>query len=382
MHRILEILVLTGCALPLASCAGDGNGTTAPPPDTAVATITLSSNMLGILVGQTEQLTATMRNQAGRLLVGPVAQWTISDAGVASVSTTGLVRGEGGGTATVTATSAGKFATATVNVTALAALAFASVATGGAHTCALTASGAAYCWGRGESGQLGTSASTNTCTIDGQAFPCKLTPAPVRGGIAFTQLAAGVAHTCGLTSDGSPYCWGDNAVGQLGDNSATMREQPTAVATTLKFSSIDAGAYHTCAVTGSAAAYCWGRNDRGQLGDGSTTTRRVPTAVSGNHAFQFVSAGGFSVGHTCGLRTDGKAYCWGDNERGQLGNAAADVTAHPLPVAVSGAQTFTALQVGLGRHSCALDHSVPSGKGGSRSICGPSIRFAPTFAAG
>jgi alpha-tubulin suppressor-like RCC1 family protein len=233
-------------------------------------------------------------------------------------------------------------------------LTFASVSTGGAHTCALTASGAAYCWGRGESGQLGATAPTSCPDIG----PCSLVPVAVTGGLSFRQVAAGGAHTCALTGDGSAYCWGSNTVGQLADGSTTSRTQPAPItATDLKFTTLDAGANHTCGATSSGWAWCWGANERGQLGDGTTTNRPVPSAVfgaAGGPPFQLVVAGGFNIGHTCGLTTTGAAYCWGDNERGQLGTGTSDVAAHPSPAPVSGGLTFAALTAGLGRHTCGF----------------------------
>ena len=90
----------------------------------------------------------------------------------------------------------------------LAATSFSSVYAGGAHTCALTAAGNAFCWGRGESGQLGVPAPTTICQINGAPFPCSLSPIPVGTGLGFVRLALGGAHTCGLLSDGTAFCWG------------------------------------------------------------------------------------------------------------------------------------------------------------------------------
>jgi alpha-tubulin suppressor-like RCC1 family protein len=77
-------------------------------------------------------------------------------------------------------------------------------------------------------------------------------------------------------------------------------------------------------------------------------------AVSGGLAFQVVTAGGFEIGHTCGVVAGGVAYCWGDNEQGQLGTGSADFDPHPLPMAVSGAFAFVSLTAGLGSHTCGL----------------------------
>jgi alpha-tubulin suppressor-like RCC1 family protein len=246
--------------------------------------------------------------------------------------------------------------TACATAASVTLVTFASVFAGGAHTCALATSGAAYCWGRGESGQLGVPAPASTCNTDAGLMSCSMVPVPVGGGLTFTQLAGGGAHTCGLTGGGSVYCWGNNASGQLGDNSTTNRNAPVAVATGLLFTSIDAGVAHTCALTSAGAAYCWGRNDRGQLGTGSAdlNPHPIPEGVSGSHTFQRIAAGGFFRGHTCGLDDTGDAYCWGDNELGQLGIGSSDAIPHPLPALVSGGLTFAALTAGLGRHSCGL----------------------------
>jgi alpha-tubulin suppressor-like RCC1 family protein len=188
--------------------------------------------------------------------------------------------------------------------------------------------------------------------LDGEGFPCSLTPVAVSGGLSFVQLAAGATHTSGLTRDGTTLCWGLNANGQLGDDSTTSRTAPVPVAKAPKLTAITAGAKHTCGLTSAGAAHCWGSNARGQLGDGSTTSRSVPVAAGGALSFRQVTAGGFGVGHTCGLTARGEAQCWGDNERGQLGTGTTDVTPHPSPAPVKGTLTFTGLTAGLGRHTC------------------------------
>src|SRR6266550_1291368 len=112
-----------------------------------------------------------------------------------------------------------------------------------------------------------------------------------------------------------------------------------------------AGLEHTCALTSGGAAYCWGRNDAGQLGDGSTTTSSsIPVAVSGGLTFSAIAIGE-AASHTCGLTDVGAAYCWGRNLEGELGNGSRTSTS--TPVAVSGGLTFRAMAAG-GLHSCAL----------------------------
>ena len=111
---------------------------------------------------------------------------------------------------------------------------------------------------------------------------------------------------------------------------------------------IAAGGMHSCAVTGSGDLFCWGSNDRGQLGFGSTTRQADPSRVSGDVRFRSVSAG---VSHSCALSTTGEAYCWGANDRGQLGDGS--TTARPTPVAVAGGRGYRVVRLGMS-HSCAL----------------------------
>jgi alpha-tubulin suppressor-like RCC1 family protein len=86
----------------------------------------------------------------------------------------------------------------------------------------------------------------------------------------------------------------------------------------LQFQSISPGSFHTCAVTAAGEAYCWGENEDGQLGVNSTTNASEPTLVSGGLTFASVDAG---HAHTCGVTTDGDAYCWGSNKFGRLGSS-------------------------------------------------------------
>lgn len=352
-HRIPHLVVTVSVVfLVLASCGGSDPG--AGPgtgPDPGVVTVTVSPNVFTVLVGGSQQLTA--RDQAGRTLIGSAVTWATSATAVATVSPSGLVTGAADGPATITATAEGKSGTAAVTVVSPLSVAFTSVTTGGAHTCGLSASGAAYCWGRGEAGQIGVASPASVCPIGGRNYPCSLVPVAVQGGLTFTRLDAGGSHVCGLTSAGTAYCWGSNSAGQLGDNSLVDRSAPVPVAGGLTFASVAAGVFHTCGVTAAGTAHCWGANDRGQLGDGTNTPRSVPTAVSGGHSFVMITAGGFFSGHTCGVTGSGTAYCWGDSSDGQLGIGTANAAAHPVPAPISGI-AFASISAGLGSHTCAL----------------------------
>ena len=136
------------------------------------------------------------------------------------------------------------------------------------------------------------------------------------GAESFTQVVAGSSHTCALTSTGSAYCWGANGEGQLGDGTRLVRFTPVAVDQPAAFVSLTAGTAHTCGLTAGGVAYCWGSNVDGQLGDGTTATRLVPNEVAGGSRFASLTAG---PDHTCGLTDEQRALCWGNDDIGQVG---------------------------------------------------------------
>ena len=211
-------------------------------------------------------------------------------------------------------------------------LQFTTLAVGGAHACGLTAAGLAYCWGANGYGQLGTG--------NGQS-----SSAPVRvvGGLLFVSLSAGGGHTCAVTAAGAAYCWGSNGYGQLGDGTASvLSATPVPVAGGATFASVSAGAVHTCGVTTGGAGFCWGDNSSGQLGAGLTGGQSaVPVAVVGSLTFTTIVAG---YTQTCGIAVGGAAHCWGDNGSGQLGTGA--YVGSPSPMPVAGGLAFTSLTAG------------------------------------
>jgi alpha-tubulin suppressor-like RCC1 family protein len=160
------------------------------------------------------------------------------------------------------------------------------VSAGFTHTCAITTAGAAFCWGSNTRGELGDGYFTGmSLTVN------RLTPAPVFGGLVFANVSAGMVYTCGVTTAGTGYCWGDNTQGQVGNNSGPIpatgdyRRAPQVVMTTYSFASISAGINHSCGVTpwsyNGNVLLCWGNNYHGQLGDGTWDTRTTPVVSRG-----------------------------------------------------------------------------------------------------
>jgi alpha-tubulin suppressor-like RCC1 family protein len=227
---------------------------------------------------------------------------------------------------------------------------FESITAGLQHVCALTAS-ELYCWGSNEANQLGRE---GTGTGDHEPAPTAVLPT-----FHFSSVTTGVNHTCGVASDGA-YCWGWNEYGQLGDGTRSFGGwTPVKVAVEATWKSLGAAYLHTCGVERTGAlycwgtyagsgssieprrlgttdlhdvgrgrghlcgigmtndrAYCWGHNHVGQIGDNSTTQRDTPTLVQTAVRFSQIATGS---AHTCGVGTDRHAYCWGANHQGQLG---------------------------------------------------------------
>jgi len=228
------------------------------------------------------------------------------------------------------------------------AIRFVALTAGRDHTCGLTSKGAAYCWGRNDSGQLGIGMA------DESPHPIRLR---VSGPLRFRSIAANGNHTCGLTATGVAYCWGENKFGQLGNGTLIRAESPVQVTGNLRFRSLSTGATHTCGTAISGISYCWGGNWHGQLGSGALSgeerypcCQTSPGSVVSDRRFSFVLAGGI---HTCGLAVSGEAYCWGNHSNfGQLGTGDSDLRDRPAPVPVSGGHRFVSLNVGI--PSCGI----------------------------
>ncbi|MFM7679084.1 MAG: RCC1 domain-containing protein [Roseiflexaceae bacterium] len=223
-------------------------------------------------------------------------------------------------------------------------LSFAQISAGATHTCAITPQINLVCWGRNSAGQLGNGKTTDTVT----AVRTQFTQA-----ISITEISSGDAHSCGLTTVGTIYCWGKNSSGQLGNGSTTTALTPVKVInpTGIIYASISAGGAHSCARTTTGKAYCWGDNSRGQLGDASGVNRIIPTAVKLPVG---VSLKDIRVGqyHTCAIATTNTVYCWGDNASGQLGDNSTSQRTAPVAVVAPVSGVWDRISAGAA-HTCA-----------------------------
>ena len=218
-----------------------------------------------------------------------------------------------------------------------------SIHVGNESSCGLKADGKAYCWGKNSSGGLADGTFTN-----------RLVPTPIAGGHTFESLSLGWGLGCAVKADSEAYCWGWNFFGAVGDGSSIHRTEPTLVPVAssalsgLNFAALAVGGHHSCGLKSDGQAYCWGDNPNGALGNGSTSRSQEPAPVVGGHVFKAIYT---EQSHSCGLKVDGRAYCWGGNQFGQLG--AGDTLSKTVPSLVVGGQIFTSLALG-GAHTCGL----------------------------
>ncbi len=211
---------------------------------------------------------------------------------------------------------------------------FVAVSAGGNHTCALDRTGRLACWGRNGNGQLGHAANE-----------METVPRPVETDVRFGSVSAGANHTCAVSLDAVMYCWGANGAGQLGVGSASDASFPQAAESAyLGFRRVAAGFDHTCAVTLDGGPMCWGNGTAGQLGAEGITSIRSPVEVSGGLNVRDVTIGGESW--SCGILGTGEPWCWGSNASLGLEGAA--------PVNVGGDGLAVVYLEAGDRHLCGL----------------------------
>jgi prepilin-type N-terminal cleavage/methylation domain-containing protein len=232
------------------------------------------------------------------------------------------------------------------------------ISVGQQHMCAVANNARAYCWGLNDHGQLGNNSTTNS------SVPVAVSTSGALSGKTITSISAGTNTTCAVASDGNAYCWGDNAFGQLGNNSTTDSSVPVAVSRTGVLSgktalSTSSGFSTSCVIASDSRPYCWGDNAFGQLGNNTTTDSLVPVAVTmtGVLSGKTINMLANSNNRVCVLASDSNAYCWGGGTSGQLGTNVAAHSYVPIAVYTAGVlsgKSVGSISYGVDSHSCVI----------------------------
>ena len=391
---------------------GTAQVTVAPIPVAAVEVTPASS---AITVGETASLAATVRDAGGNTLTGRTVTWSSSAGTIASVSQSGVITAvSAGGPVTITATSEGRSGTAQVTVAPIPVAAV-EVAPGSStiilgETASLNATvrdaggnaltGRTVTWSSSAGTVASVSASgvvtavsvggpvTITATSEGRTGTAQVTVAPIPVAAVEVTPASGTIQVAGTTTlaatpraangtalTGRSTVWSsaNTAVATVSQGgqvtgvsagSTTIRATVDGIIGTAEITvnatpgiaAVSAGYYHTCALRSDGTAHCWGANFNGQLGDGTTTGRLTPTPVAGGHTFKQIAVG---LEYTCGIDSNDVLRCWGRGAKGELGNGSTANMLVPTPVTSPG-EKMVAVSLAL-QEALACARSV-SGK--------------------
>lgn len=181
--------------------------------------------------------------------------------------------------------------------------------------------------------------------------PISAIPTPTKEASVVKRLALGATHTCVINSDAEVLCWGDNEWGQLGDGTTESNLIPTLL------SGLGSGAIaiaseelYTCALTNDGKVFCWGGNEMGDITYPPLDSRLTPTPIGGLPTNIVDLAVGRA--HACALDADGSIICWGKNDKGQLGDGTTTDSTVPMHV-VDAPDNIISIDAGYA-NTCAL----------------------------
>ncbi len=220
------------------------------------------------------------------------------------------------------------------------------VTAGGETTCIVRRSGALACWGTNELGELGTGSTDpfSSTAVDVSALP------------SVTEVSAGLTHVCAVDPTGQLWCWGENNVGQLGDGTTAGPKRVPTKTLLNDVVHVSAGLHHTCAVKRDGSVWCFGRN-LGQLGRGTTSAGLTPARAGTLTGVAQVALNGYELigphSHTCSRENAGAVSCWGSNMFSEIGNNASTTDPVLSPQRIDALPDAMLLTAGA-KHTCAI----------------------------
>ena len=200
---------------------------------------------------------------------------------------------------------------------------------GNEHACALTEDNQVYCWGSSSNGQLGDG------TFNVSQAPVAVDVSGVLNGKIIKSLFVRYRNTCVITDEDLPYCWGEGAIGALGDGTTADSAYPVAVTmpmgVTVKKMHMEIGGSNICFISNTDEVYCWGPGASGLLGNGVAALSSVPVKVVMPGSLTVKSLG-MSASFACAITSDDQVACWGAGTDGQLGHGASPAVSVPVVV--------------------------------------------------
>jgi alpha-tubulin suppressor-like RCC1 family protein len=154
-------------------------------------------------------------------------------------------------------------------------------------------------------------------------------PIAVAGLSGVAQVACGGDTSCARKQDGTVWCWGAGAKGQLGIGDTSNKFAPVQVEGLSGATTIALGDSFSCALLDSGTVSCWGSNERGQLGRGPSETQGKAASVAG---LDGVVQLGVGDAFACAITKSGRTSCWGDGASGQLGVGGTQGSPQPTTV--------------------------------------------------
>lgn len=292
--------------------------------------------------------------------------------------------------------------------------------------CALTESDVLRCWGKRRATPSTIQepstfkrvalATVTECAIrSDDTLWCwtYVAPTPTQIAGSYSDIAVGDFHRCAITTGGALVCWGNNSNGELGLGDTNPRTTPTQVGSATNWVDVEASDRHTCAIDSGGVLYCWGAAPG--LGNDAPLSSTTPMVMNDGMTFKglavssFVTAAVRSDGalfrgtgstleqvgtatswttiresqhparaHRCGFQGT-TLFCWGSNDRGQVGDPTATPDAIAAPLQIGAAGEYIDVAVGVA-FSCAIrsdDGSVRCWGSGAEGQLGDGRAIAP-----
>lgn len=202
------------------------------------------------------------------------------------------------------------------------------VSTGFDNACSISENNQLWCWGENTVGQIGNDVKTEGTEYNKNSPPVKVDDSN------WKFISLNRRHTCGIKADNSLWCWGSNLYGQLGINSKLINDnnirEPVLVDDSI-WESISLGEIASCGLKSDNSLWCWGHIDF-SLSNSYTDKITEPIAIK-NYQFKQIVVGDCYGGYyICGIKEDQTLWCWGKNDNGQLGDGSIVDRSEPVQI--------------------------------------------------